>query len=134
MKNEEKQRIQKELGIRDSDAIWDILKIIKEPIIQYEELARKIDQKTQQAEIVLKSLGKSGQRKVIFGISIGLFLAAVIIVCAGYCGYLWRGSQLASVEVKFSTCLRHGGSIGTDSNSGRIACFGVGKNGGYYIE
>ena len=54
MKNEEKQRIQKELGIRDSDAIWDILKIIKEPIIQYEEIAKKIDQKTQQAALILK--------------------------------------------------------------------------------
>ena len=38
MENEEKQKIQKELGIRDTDAIWDILKVIKEPIKQYEEL------------------------------------------------------------------------------------------------
>ena len=135
MKNEEKQRIQKEFGIRDSDAIWDILKIIKEPIIQYEELARKIDQKTQQAALILKNIEHNSQRKMAVGIFIGFILVSILTVVVGYYGYQYGVEKRTPKEQEVLSCIKSGGSVGEDSANGRIACFlPNAERRGYYLK
>lgn len=135
MENEEKQKIQKELGIRDTDAIWDILKVIKEPIKQYEELARKIDQKTQQAGFILKNIEHNSQRKLAVGCFIGFILASILTIAAGYYGYQYGVEKRTPKEQEVLSCIKSGGSVGEDSANGRIACFlPNAERRGYYLK
>lgn len=135
----EQRKLKEELGVKDNDAVWDILKLLRYPVEEIRQLQGKIRED-------VAGTDRLAQKFVLVGLSTGMIILAIISGSVGYLGYkigciYGEETRPAIVEEhsklrdEIRSCLSEQGNRVLFAKGGKLACFSKDDNkGGWYLE
>lgn len=135
----EQQKLKDEMGVKDNDAVWDILKLLRYPVEEIRQLQVKIREDVAETD-------RLAQKFVLVGLSAGMIILALISGSIGYLGYkigytYGVEAQPAVVEEpsklrdEIRSCLSKNGNRILIAEGGKLACFPKNDySGGRYLE
>lgn len=135
----EQRKLKEELGVRDNDAVWDIIRLLRYPVEEIRQLQGKLREDVAETD-------RLAQKFVLVGLSMGMIILAAISGSIGYLGYkigytYGEEARPAIVEEhsklrdEIRSCLSKRGNRVLIAEGGKLACFPKDDDsGGWYLE